>query len=1203
MPTPKEVAGRLLELRNELEQKRPDLDARAIVSKVIKGQGEREGARFFRDFLPAVVDEVDNLLGQDKSINGPTSTAKQIIPAIGDEIQTVSRNIDIGASGVARSLTNLVGFDRGTEALTEFQNFARESLPEKVPAPKAIEDVTEFRDEVVRASTSFIPVLAATFTGGPIAGFTTSLALNAGEEFEATGDLKKSVLTGAAKSAADIIVPVLAAKGIPGKPLKRLFALVGAEGTTEVVQDLISTFSRPENFTVGERLDLLKEKLSTEEGIKELARTFLIGNTLGLFASGLSPTGNQEINSSGTKESDSLEANQIADESNQLDKGIENAESIESVKETSNSEREKSSGEDVSIKPTKSNTGTEPDRKKELLESAKQLRKQTQKFTKPDEFEVSLSESPPIDREVLTDSANSRAREDLTNIDSLQETDAVTNFTDTLRNQVELPGRESNEETISKARELVKRDLNKQKDRLLKLNPKDFNRIDTVIAEDIISIESRNLFKEADGERFDSKARELLILSNKFRQAGTETARDLQIRGKPKNFEDGFRAQVAQGIFKVDRRVQEKIAKETNPEKQKEILDKELEHIKSIRKQLEAQGVELDKILQLDPKNPADLKQLSLALREIQATKASKGDGFYEFWRNSILSGVRTQSANIVGNTLNVAWDFTAQRFAEAIVNTVGRNKDEAQFGEMPAAFGAMLENMHSALKAGILSFQTELPVFDLGLTGKIEPRLEFARSGPSISGVKGRIIRWPQRLLLAADQVAKSQTFSMQMNALAYRQARSEGKRGKELSKRIREIIQSPGEQLEVASLEKADELTFQQELNDFTRKIMNLRQGNSAMSWIARVQIPFVQTPINIARTGFGKAPGIGLFSRSLLGRKISNNQIAAEQILGIAVLSVLYGLTLDDDDGLPRITGSRLFETKGKSEFDKQTLPAQSIRVGDRWFSYARLEPFATTISLMVDGLTALNEAKSGQEAGKVFSNLRKRITGSFRDKTFLRGIGDFIRLIEGDLSIDQFFTNFFASWNPNIIRSALRSNDEFIRNYRNQDEGLLFWRTMGIRSLQKGFPLGEIGPAPKVDHWGRAIKRDDLFKTPGSDWLYRMTVPVATQSVANTNNLDRMIINFNNKNPNDEFYPSYPSRAQLERSLERRVFGKKVQKKVSPEEWNKFMKRRGEIAFNKAKSMSWNFNNPTQVDRRKLEKVFIFATKKAKLEIFR
>lgn len=55
-----------------------------------------------------------------------------------------------------------------------------------------------------------------------------------------------------------------------------------------------------------------------------------------------------------------------------------------------------------------------------------------------------------------------------------------------------------------------------------------------------------------------------------------------------------------------------------------------------------------------------------------------------------------------------------------------------------------------------------------------------------------------------------------------------------------------------------------------------------------------------------------------------------------------------------------------------------------------------------------------------------------------------------------------------------------------------------------------------PPPKVDLWGREIERHS-FGSPGTDFLYRMTVPVRIQETDRTTQLDRLILNWNNGTP--------------------------------------------------------------------------------------
>ncbi len=64
--------------------------------------------------------------------------------------------------------------------------------------------------------------------------------------------------------------------------------------------------------------------------------------------------------------------------------------------------------------------------------------------------------------------------------------------------------------------------------------------------------------------------------------------------------------------------------------------------------------------------------------------------------------------------------------------------------------------------------------------------------------------------------------------------------------------------------------------------------------------------------------------------------------------------------------------------------------SIKMGDRWVSYDRIEPFSTVMGLVVDSMNALKTGRMRGESPGVGS-IFKIVGQNFLDKTFTEGLG--------------------------------------------------------------------------------------------------------------------------------------------------------------------------------------------------------------------
>src|SRR5690606_3929653 len=140
--------------------------------------------------------------------------------------------------------------------------------------------------------------------------------------------------------------------------------------------------------------------------------------------------------------------------------------------------------------------------------------------------------------------------------------------------------------------------------------------------------------------------------------------------------------------------------------------------------------------------------------------------------------------------------------------------------------------------------------------------------------------------------------------------------------------------------------------------------------------------------------------------------------------ATLLALMGANDEDD---PWITGAASENRRGERDLSRRTFPSQSIRIGNTWYSYARVEPFATGLSMAVDLSNAL---RSGSPT-KAIRGMFDSVVGQMKSKTFLSGVGDLLTALESEDSADKiarWSASFAVSWVPNLVRSTGRSFQE-------------------------------------------------------------------------------------------------------------------------------------------------------------------------------
>jgi len=359
----------------------------------------------------------------------------------------------------------------------------------------------------------------------------------------------------------------------------------------------------------------------------------------------------------------------------------------------------------------------------------------------------------------------------------------------------------------------------------------------------------------------------------------------------------------------------------------------------------------------LDADTLSDRAKVLAITRAENASNASFGDMEYEFWRNSILSGATTGAANIIGNNGNFVTEYALIRPAEATINALTGNKikEGTTFGDLMGLYKGMIPGFKIGYKNALQAFMDEVPT----VSG-----MKLDDTGVAIPGTAGRIIRTPQRLLLAMDEWAKGMIMHMEVGVQANMIGRGKNMTGSQLANFVRSQIENSDSQSWSNALEKAKELTFQTKPGAIANAIIKGRRTPGIGGFVARHVVPFVTTPTNILKTGLRRTPlgAIDAIAKKAKGELPSGQVLrrSSEQLLAWGTAMWLYGMVNSDSDEPPKITGSAAaLNERGKRDLQYRTYPPQSIRIGDQWFSYARIEPVATSLSTMIDAMTKNNE----------------------------------------------------------------------------------------------------------------------------------------------------------------------------------------------------------------------------------------------------
>jgi hypothetical protein len=410
-------------------------------------------------------------------------------------------------------------------------------------------------------------------------------------------------------------------------------------------------------------------------------------------------------------------------------------------------------------------------------------------------------------------------------------------------------------------------------------------------------------------------------------------------------------------------------------------------------------------------------------------------DKFGEFVVNSYISGLATTAVNAFSGVAKVGLLGT-ERILQA-VNPASKVK----IGEVLPAFRGLMDGVLESAFFAKEGFLRGSPL-DAAMP-EIRGAIGTQEGATKAEKILGEVIRTPSRLSVGVDEFFKSIFRRMEYNAQAYRLA-SSGKYGdtETVYNALRtvntktvdwkdNILKAP----ELATLPDsarvklvddvrnfAKQATFQADLGKFGNQILAFRSNNP---WIAPV-IPFVKTPINIMKDALSYTP-LGVFSKNTpMDVKIARTAI------GMGITAALAQQVADDT-----VTGSYPKDAAKRNAMIAAGIPEYSIRIGDTYYSYARVEPLATIMGATVDGINAV---RAYQEApsydtkafNKAVVDTIAGVTKNIASKTFLEGISNVMQAMHEPERYGGSFINSFAGLLvPSIVAAPARSQDPYAR----------------------------------------------------------------------------------------------------------------------------------------------------------------------------
>jgi hypothetical protein len=299
--------------------------------------------------------------------------------------------------------------------------------------------------------------------------------------------------------------------------------------------------------------------------------------------------------------------------------------------------------------------------------------------------------------------------------------------------------------------------------------------------------------------------------------------------------------------------------------------------------------------------------------------------------------------------------------------------------------------------------------------------------------------------------------------------------------------------------NISSADDLTFSKQLGPKMQKVQDLVSGIP----FGFVVAPFIRTPTNILKFSFARtlAPAAALKDATMLAispsyrqriEALSNGQPGLENLRN----SLLEQMKAVNPDGSPdliaraeargklatgtllntvlasvvyfqgdRVTGGGPKDFKQRQAWSAAGNMPYSVKIGDKWISYQRLDPVATMIGVYADFKDLMEDGKMHSVDASDFEKFAAAstlvLTRNATNKSYLTGIDKFFSMIfdPDSTSAGETAGSMVGGFVPNILSKGQSiTGDQELKEIRGFADAILK-RFPGTNLDLKRNPLGE------------------------------------------------------------------------------------------------------------------------------------------------
>ena len=400
------------------------------------------------------------------------------------------------------------------------------------------------------------------------------------------------------------------------------------------------------------------------------------------------------------------------------------------------------------------------------------------------------------------------------------------------------------------------------------------------------------------------------------------------------------------------------------------------------------------------------------------------GKAMIKVMYNSMLSGPITHARNTIGNLSTMVLRPTTMALGQAMSGDINAAKASiASLSAVSDAFSEALTAGGKAWETGVAAGGAKFDVQD----GEVARGLELLKANAKTDSEQraahfldmlhnNAVLNAPTRALAAGDDFFKIMNARIELKRQAMMETLSETGTLKFDPDKYAKIAEGKivnGEVTDTGLLQVAKEQTFQQDLEGNMRKIADVLESNP----LTKYTVPFIRTPHNLMVYAGSYTPGLNRLLKEAQDIRNGTDDAAKAMLkgrvaMGYGVLATGFGFAAAGN-----LTGNGPADPELRKIWLDSNQP-QSIKIGDKWVSYASIEPLNVMFAAAAD-LQHAGPYLAAGEYDRLAGQLVYTFSKAFTERSYLKGVQTAIN-----------YLNPMSNGNVNVAREGLDALNTFI-----------------------------------------------------------------------------------------------------------------------------------------------------------------------------